>query len=83
MVSQTPDAIHGRQWRKEQKCTHHWIIPEPNGPETVGRCKLCGGKRTFFNSEEAQRGAGPQSWRTVWKRKKRRLPTGFHEEKRP
>lgn len=77
-LSQTPGAIATRARRKQARCPHHWIIPEPNGPESVGVCKLCAKRRTFYNSEEAQRGNAANSWRVTSKKKKRRLPEGFH-----
>lgn len=47
-------------------CKHHWIIAEPGGPVSDGRCKLCGRARDFINSEEGlieaatKRGKGPK-----------------------
>jgi len=31
-------------------CNHHWVIESPNGPTSVGVCKLCGVGREFRNS---------------------------------
>ena len=31
-------------------CSHHWVIASPNGPTSVGVCKLCGVEREFRNS---------------------------------
>ncbi len=31
-------------------CTHHWILPTPNGRQSVGVCKLCLDSRLFHNS---------------------------------
>lgn len=28
---------------------HHWVIEEPGGPLSTGRCKLCGQIRAFRN----------------------------------
>jgi hypothetical protein len=36
-------------------CTHHWVIESANGPTSLGRCKLCGGRREFFNDPDAVR----------------------------
>ena len=29
---------------------HFWMIDQPNGPTSVGVCKLCGEKQEFRNS---------------------------------
>ncbi|MBI4305503.1 MAG: hypothetical protein HY678_04210 [Chloroflexi bacterium] len=31
-------------------CQHHWQIASPNGPTSIGTCKLCGEQREFRNS---------------------------------
>ncbi|MBI2965522.1 MAG: hypothetical protein HYY34_04880 [Chloroflexi bacterium] len=31
-------------------CPHHWQIPSPNGPTSLGTCKTCGETREFRNS---------------------------------
>lgn len=31
-------------------CSHHWVIDTPNGPTSVGTCKICGEKQEFVNS---------------------------------
>ena len=31
-------------------CPHHWVIDTPNGPTSVGTCKMCGEKQEFVNS---------------------------------
>ena len=31
-------------------CPHHWVIDTPNGPTSVGTCKMCGEKQEFMNS---------------------------------
>lgn len=33
-----------------QKCAHHWLIDPPNGPQSRGTCRHCGGERLFKNS---------------------------------
>ncbi|MFC1873087.1 hypothetical protein ACFLYV_05215 [Chloroflexota bacterium] len=44
-------------------CLHHWNIEEPDGPVSVGVCKLCGATRHFSNTmpEFMPRPAGHQS----------------------
>ena len=32
------------------QCAHHWIIETADGPESKGRCHLCGEEREFANS---------------------------------
>ena len=32
------------------ECMHFWIIDQPNGPTSVGVCKLCGETQEFRNS---------------------------------
>ena len=34
-------------------CTHHWMLPEPDGPTTIGVCKKCGATQEGGNSMEA------------------------------
>lgn len=31
------------------KISHYWLIPEPNGPSSLGKCKKCGEEREFLN----------------------------------
>lgn len=31
-------------------CQHHWQIASPNGPTSIGTCKLCGEQKEFRNS---------------------------------
>ncbi len=38
------------QERTESDCMHHWLIESPNGPVSVGVCKICGEKGEFKNS---------------------------------
>ncbi len=33
-----------------EMCPHHWVIDTPNGPTSVGTCKMCGEKQEFVNS---------------------------------
>ena len=33
----------------EAKCPHHWLIEPPQGPTSMGVCKLCGATREFDN----------------------------------
>ena len=37
-------------------CTHHWIIETPDGPVSIGRCKLCRKVREFTHSVETSGG---------------------------
>ena len=30
-------------------CIHHWLLESPDGPNSHGRCKLCGEERDFPN----------------------------------
>lgn len=32
------------------ECRHHWQIESPNGPVSIGKCKICGAFREFNNS---------------------------------
>ena len=34
----------------QAECRHHWVIESPNGPMSLGVCKLCGTEREFRNS---------------------------------
>lgn len=31
-------------------CIHIYVLPPPDGPEVIGRCKLCGTEKTHMNS---------------------------------
>ncbi|KKN75241.1 hypothetical protein LCGC14_0382400 [marine sediment metagenome] len=31
-------------------CVHHFIIEEPRGPISIGKCQICGEKREFANA---------------------------------
>ena len=33
-----------------QECSHIYVLPPPNGRESIGVCKLCGTVKTHFNS---------------------------------
>lgn len=35
-------------------CIHHWLLEPAVGPESRGRCKLCGEEKTFLNSVPEQ-----------------------------
>ena len=30
-------------------CVHHWIIGNPEGPTSIGACKICGAEKEFAN----------------------------------
>lgn len=34
----------------DSDCQHYWVIEQPNGPTSNGRCKVCGSIREFKNS---------------------------------
>jgi hypothetical protein len=34
----------------EMTCTHVWLLDPPDGPTSVGVCKLCGDARDFPNA---------------------------------
>ena len=34
---------------ERQECHHYWIIEEPRGSVSRGRCKFCGKEREFTN----------------------------------
>ncbi len=40
-------------------CTHHWIIEKPEGPVSVGKCRMCGEEREFSNSVDTYGGWNP------------------------
>ena len=42
-------------------CVHYWEVPSPNGPESLGVCRLCGEERMFPNWDERE---GRPRWRT-------------------
>ena len=34
----------------DSDCQHYWVIEQPNGPTSNGKCKVCGAIREFKNS---------------------------------
>lgn len=30
-------------------CVHYWLLPSPNGAETIGKCQNCGEEKAFSN----------------------------------
>ena len=36
-------------YNKQKQCAHHWIIDFPDGPTSIGTCKLCGATAEFTN----------------------------------
>ena len=40
----------GESATKRGRCRHHWLIESPQGPTSMGMCKLCGAQREFSNS---------------------------------
>ena len=34
----------------DSDCIHHWLIGRPNGPTSMGTCKICGLEQEFKNS---------------------------------
>ena len=34
----------------DSDCQHYWVIEQPNGPTSNGKCKVCGSIREFKNS---------------------------------
>lgn len=37
---------------KHKNCVHHWIIDDPNGVYSFGRCTTCGLVKRFINNWE-------------------------------
>lgn len=35
---------------KRAHCRHYWLIESPQGPTSMGMCKLCGARKEFSNS---------------------------------
>jgi len=35
---------------EDGQCRHHWLIESPEGPISMGICKLCGAQKEFRNS---------------------------------
>lgn len=38
----------------ETKCKHYWIIEEPYGTTSRGKCKLCGEEKDFYNAYQSK-----------------------------
>ena len=61
-----PDAIHqfgngggDMATKRAKQCEiHHWMLPAPGGPTTVGVCRNCGAEKEFSNA--AARGWVPR-----------------------
>jgi hypothetical protein len=45
-----PVRTAGGEPPEQPTCPHHWQIPSPNGPTSIGMCKHCGETREFRNS---------------------------------
>ena len=43
-------VIRRKQATKRAHCRHHWLIESPQGPTSMGMCKLCGAQKEFSNS---------------------------------
>jgi hypothetical protein len=39
-----------KQATRRAHCRHHWLIESPQGPTSIGMCKLCGARKEFSNS---------------------------------
>ena len=54
-------AEEGRASALERKaaCQHHWMIPTPAGPVSIGTCRSCGEEREFQNYIEGGGGWSP------------------------
>ena len=35
-----------------KKCVHHYVLEEPDGPESNGICKKCGDEKVHINSNK-------------------------------
>ena len=35
-----------------KKCVHHYVLEEPDGPESTGVCKKCGDEKVHINSNK-------------------------------
>ncbi len=42
-------APSGNEWIT---CRHHWLIETPDGPTSLGVCRICGLERKFDNNFE-------------------------------
>jgi len=47
------DYRKGRMKQVEIEHSHHWLISSPNGPISLGRCKVCFIEREFLNAYES------------------------------
>ena len=36
-----------------ESCCHHWVISAPDGPVSVGKCRICSETREFKNFVES------------------------------
>jgi len=36
------------------KCAHHFILPEPDGRESIGVCKYCNFEQLHYNSIDSK-----------------------------
>ncbi len=43
---------HSCESNPEPSGAHHWVLPEPQGPYTLGTCKFCQKQRKFANAYE-------------------------------
>ncbi len=34
----------------DRSCHHFWVIEVANGPKSIGKCKVCGQSKEFFNA---------------------------------
>ena len=50
-----------------QQHTHVYLLPTPNGRESIGVCKECGEQKTHFNSGNDR---AEQTWK-VWEGKEK------------
>ena len=59
-------------------CTHIYVLPPPDGAESIGICKLCGMIKTHFNSGNDTDGP----WRTWYgtKTERNQKPKGTEVE---
>lgn len=59
------------------ECVHHWLIEQPNGPYSRGRCKKCMAVKDFPNSND-----GDNHWMTSEKKKQAAKKKKATENKR-
>jgi hypothetical protein len=45
----------------EATCRHYWLIEPPNGPTSIGVCKICGATREFDNQLPARPAASART----------------------